>query len=45
MKAIGRVEGLVTSDKEVRKLMLDKEALRSRIKTVVAVIKKRKKQN
>jgi hypothetical protein len=31
LKAIGRVDGL-TSDEEVRKLMLDREAWRSRIK-------------
>jgi hypothetical protein len=32
LKAIGRVDGLVTSDKEVHKLMLDREeAWRSRI--------------
>jgi thiamine biosynthesis lipoprotein ApbE len=36
LKAIGRVEELVTSDKEVRKLMLDREAWRSRIKMIVA---------
>jgi hypothetical protein len=32
LKAIRRVDGLVTSDEEVRKLMLDREAWRSRIK-------------
>jgi hypothetical protein len=36
LKAIGRVEGLVTSDEEVRKLMLDREEWRSRIKMIVA---------
>jgi hypothetical protein len=36
MKAIGRVDGLVTSDEEVRKLILDREAWRSRIKMIVA---------
>jgi hypothetical protein len=36
LKAIGRVDGLVTSDEEVCKLMLDKEAWRSsRIKMIV----------
>jgi hypothetical protein len=30
------VEGLVISDEEVRKLMLDREAWRSRIKMIVA---------
>jgi hypothetical protein len=39
LKAIGRVDGLVTSDKEVHKLMLDREAWRSRIKMIVAVNK------
>jgi hypothetical protein len=39
LKAIGRVDGLVTSDKEVRKLMLDRDAWRSRIKIIVAVNK------
>jgi hypothetical protein len=37
LKAIGRVDGLlVTSDKEVRRLMLNREAWRSRIKMMVA---------
>jgi hypothetical protein len=36
LKAIGRVEGLVTSDKEVHKLMLDRETWRSKIKMIVA---------
>jgi hypothetical protein len=36
---IGRVDGLVTSDKEVRKLMLDREAWRSRIKIIVTANK------
>jgi hypothetical protein len=36
LKANGRVDGLVTSDEEVRKLMLDSEARRSRIKMIVA---------
>jgi hypothetical protein len=36
LKAIGRVGGLVTSDEEVRKLMLEKEAWRNRIKMIVA---------
>jgi hypothetical protein len=35
LKAIGRADGLVTSDEEVRKLMLDREAWRSRIKMIV----------
>jgi hypothetical protein len=39
LKAIGRVEGLVTSDEEVHKLMLDREAWRSRIKLIVAASK------
>ena len=39
LKAIGRVEGLVTSDEEVRKLMLDREEWRSKIKVIVAVNK------
>jgi hypothetical protein len=38
-KAIGRVNGLVTGDEEVRKLMLDREAWRSRIKMIVAANK------
>jgi hypothetical protein len=33
------VDGLVISDKEVRKLMLDREAWRSNIKMIVAKIK------
>jgi hypothetical protein len=33
------VDGLVTSDEEVRKLMLDREAWRSRIKMIVAANK------
>jgi hypothetical protein len=33
------VDELVTSDEEVRKLMLDREAWRSRIKMIVAVNK------
>jgi hypothetical protein len=41
LKAIGRVDGLVTSDKEVHKLMLDREAWRSRIKMIVAANKER----
>jgi hypothetical protein len=36
LKAIGRVDGLVTSDEEVLKLMLDREAWRSRIKMILA---------
>jgi hypothetical protein len=41
LKAIGRrVDGPVTSDEEVRKLMLDREAWRSRIKMIVAANKK-----
>jgi hypothetical protein len=36
LKAIGRVDGLVTSDEEVHKLTLDREASRSRIKMIVA---------
>jgi hypothetical protein len=39
LKAIGRVEELVTSDEEVRKLMLDWEAWRSRMKMIVAANK------
>jgi hypothetical protein len=35
------VDGLVTSDKEVHKLMLDREAWRSRIKLIVAANKER----
>jgi hypothetical protein len=34
------VDGLVTSDEEERKLMLDREAWRSRIKMIVAANKK-----
>jgi hypothetical protein len=33
------VDGLVTSDEQVHKLMLDREARRSRIKMIVAVNK------
>jgi hypothetical protein len=41
LKAIGRVEELVTSDEEVLKLMLDRDAWRgSRIKMIVAKNKK-----
>jgi hypothetical protein len=36
LKAIGRVDGLVTSDVEVSKLMLDREAWRGRIMLIVA---------
>jgi hypothetical protein len=40
LKAIGRANGLVTSDEGVRKLMLDREACwRSRIKMIVAANK------
>jgi hypothetical protein len=39
LKAIGRVEEQVTSDEEVRKLMLDRKAWRSRIKIIVAANK------
>jgi flagellar biosynthesis regulator FlbT len=39
LKALGRVEGLVTNDEEVRKLMLDREAWRSRMKMIVAANK------
>jgi hypothetical protein len=39
LKVIGRVDGLVTSDEEVRKLKLDREAWRSRIKMIVAANK------
>jgi hypothetical protein len=35
----GYLDGLVTSDEEVRKLMLDREAWRSRIKIIVAANK------
>jgi hypothetical protein len=38
-KAIGRVDGLVTSDEIVHNLMLNREAWRSRIKMIVAVNK------
>jgi hypothetical protein len=43
LKAIERVDELVTSDKEVRKLMLDREAWRSRIKMIVAANKERRR--
>jgi hypothetical protein len=36
LKAIERVGGIVTSDEEVRELMLDREAWRSRINVMVA---------
>jgi hypothetical protein len=36
LKAIERVDRLVTSDEEVRKLMLHRETWRSRIKMIVA---------
>jgi hypothetical protein len=39
LRAIGRVEGLVTSDEDVRKLMLDREAWRIRLKLIVQVNK------
>jgi hypothetical protein len=39
LQAIGRVDGLVTGDEEVRKLMLDREAWRSRINMIVAANK------
>jgi hypothetical protein len=39
LKAIGRVEGLLTSDEEVHKLMLDREEWRSKIKMIVAASK------
>jgi hypothetical protein len=39
LKAIGRVDVLVTSDEELRKLMLDREAWRSRVKMIVAANK------
>jgi hypothetical protein len=39
LEAIGRVEGLVTRDEEVRELMLDREEWRSRIKMIVAANK------
>jgi hypothetical protein len=39
LKAIGRVDGLVPSDEEVCKLILDREAWRSRIKMIVAAHK------
>jgi hypothetical protein len=40
LKAMGRVDGLVTSDEEVRKLrMLHRKAWRSRIKMIVATNK------
>jgi hypothetical protein len=35
LKAIGRVDGIVASDEEVHKLMLDRESWRSRIKMIV----------
>jgi hypothetical protein len=37
--AIGRMVGLVTSDGEMRKLMLDREVWRSRIKMIVGANK------
>jgi hypothetical protein len=37
LKAIGRLDGLVTSDEGVRKVMLDREEWRSKIKMIVAV--------
>jgi hypothetical protein len=40
LKAIGRVEGLVTSDEEVHKLMLDREKWRSKIKMIVLAASK-----
>jgi hypothetical protein len=36
LKAIGRVDALVTSGEEMHKLMLDREAWRSKIKMIVA---------
>jgi hypothetical protein len=36
LKAIGRVDGPVTSDEEVSKLIMDREAWRSRIKMIEA---------
>jgi hypothetical protein len=40
LEAIGRVDGLVTSsDEEVRKVMLDRDAWRNRIKMIVALNK------
>jgi hypothetical protein len=39
LKAIGRVDGLVNFDEEVRKLPLDREVWRSRIKMIVAAKK------
>jgi hypothetical protein len=39
LKAIERVDGLVTSDEKVRKLMLDREAWRRRINMIVAANK------
>jgi hypothetical protein len=44
LKAIGRVEGLVTSDEEVHKLMLDREEWRSKIKMIVAASKEVKEK-
>jgi hypothetical protein len=35
LKAIGKVDGLVTSDEEVRELLLDREAWQSRTKMIV----------
>jgi hypothetical protein len=40
LKAIERVDGLVTSDEEVCKLMSDKGAWRSRIKMIAAASKR-----
>jgi hypothetical protein len=39
LKAIGSVDGLVTRDEAVQKLMLDRQAWRSRIKMIVAANK------
>jgi hypothetical protein len=39
LKAIGRVDGLITSDEDVRKLTLDREEWRSGINIMVAANK------
>jgi hypothetical protein len=41
---ITQVDGLVTSDEEVRKLRLDRETWRDRIKMIVAANKKHSKR-
>jgi hypothetical protein len=39
LKAIGRVDGLVTSDEEVRQLMLNRATWRNSIKIIVVIAK------